>query len=186
MIFRPFIRAADDKFGQFVEDSAAAQARLASGQSTVEEVVSPDGAMLRLTKLRDGGVHYSSAGGEVEASGNRFPEAEERPASYPVDAPFIPKVQVSVTEIPQNGWRSISWHGVPEPTRLFAEIGKQLGDNGWLAGRRRRRFFGLLGFEKHFTKDGVTQRLILLKLSGGKRKLQLIRRSIPGRGSDVS
>jgi len=185
MIFRPFFRGAEEKFGQFVEDSVAAQTRLTSGQSTVEEVESPHGTILRLTKLRDGGIQYSSAGGDVEASGRRFPQAEERPSSYPTDAPFIPNVQVSVTEIPQNGWRSISWHRVPEPTRLFAEIGKQLVDNGWAARRKRGRFFGLLGFEKHFTKDGETQRLILLKLPGGRRKLQLIRRSRPGRGSDV-
>ena len=186
MIFRLFFRSAEEKYVQLIEDSAAAQARLESGASKVEEVVSPDGTLLRMTKLEDGGIHYSSAGGEFEVSGQRFQDTEERPSAYPADAPFLPNVQVSVTEIPQNGWRSISWHRVPEPTRLFGEIGRQLGDSGWVAGRKRRRFFGLLGFQKHFTKDGVTQRLILLKLLGGRRKLQLIRGSRKGRGSDVS
>jgi hypothetical protein len=57
------------------------------------------------------------------------------------------------------------------------EIGEQLRAAGWSAGRVRRLFFGLLGVERHFTKDGVIQRLLLHKLPGGKRKLSLIRRS---------
>jgi len=186
MSFRLFFQAAEERYGQLVEDSTAAQARLRKGESEVEEVVSADGTKLRMTKAEDGGIHYSSAGGGVEASGRRFQEAQERPSSYPADAPFLPNVQVSVTEIPQNGWRSISWHRVTEPERLFGEIGKQLGANGWVAERKRSRLFGLLGFEKDFTREGVSQRLIFLKLPGGKRTLQLIRRSIPGRGSDVS
>jgi len=177
MFSKAFFRGKQEEYGQLVEDVLTAQARLESGEAKEEEVLTPEGTRIQMEKAEDGAVHYSSVGSDVEFVGQRFPETGERPSSYPTDAPFLPSVRVSLTEIPENGWRSLSWHGVSDPTRRAKEIGEQLRGSGWVAGRVRRLFFGLFGVERQFTKDGITQRLLVHKLPGGKRKLSLIRRS---------
>lgn len=130
MFFRFMFRNMEEKYGQFVEDMMAAQARIESGDSDEEELLGPHGASIRIESTSDGGVRYSGSGVEGGIVGQRFPGTDERLPSYPEDAPFLPHTPASVTEFPKNGWRSISWHRVPEPTRLAAEIRVQLRDAG--------------------------------------------------------
>lgn len=101
-----------------------------------------------------------------------YKAADERPASYPPELPFLPGVPASVTG--RDGNASVQWWSVPDVEGALAELRAQCAADGWVEGAETGiEFlpgFRILNFER---ADGMT-RVIHVVSTGNGTMIQLL------------
>lgn len=97
-------------------DAEAGPVALPDGTTITVDRNAPDGAEVRLDG--DGAVF------------RRFAAADERPRGYPPDLPFLPGLDVHVSQV-SDGLVALHWFVVPDPATLRVEVESLLQREGW-------------------------------------------------------
>ncbi len=117
-----------ERFARLRPELEQVRQALAAFAASAEEKTSlelPRGGALDVEKV-SGGVRMSGDGFSVRT----IAPAEQRPADYPEDMPFVAGVTVLVQHVPPKG-RGVMWLQPPDPAALLAEVERQLAETGW-------------------------------------------------------
>jgi hypothetical protein len=150
--------------------------RIRKGESDAEELVLPNGSVLRIFR-EEGSSRRVVVEAEKDGSVLRsvpFPAVKERPEGYPEDIPFLSNSACTLTEAGEGRARSMVWPAPSDPDAQFEAAHDQLLRMGWeeaAASEKDTEFGGVQSVD--FMKDGA-QRSLFLNRVGNQAQLMTV------------
>lgn len=98
----------------------------------------------------------------------------ERPTSYPSTLPFIPGIQVFVTEMPDRPGETGARWVVEDDSDILADVVAAVMDQGWRESPGRELGFPFSGSRYVFEREGRARLVLRSRLDDGRAVVQLL------------
>ncbi|MGE0158169.1 MAG: hypothetical protein AB7T31_02085 [Gemmatimonadales bacterium] len=115
---------------ELFERMQQAALRFRSGESDVEEIMTPNGlARLVRDPTNELGfrIDFVGEGSKHSVAIQSYPASPSRPHGYPAPLPFLPGARATVDTLAQ----SVSWHDPADPEEAFRLVARACLDDGW-------------------------------------------------------